>query len=214
MQPSKSQADQYLTEWWARNEQRVDEYVEVEGVRVFVPRGVFSPEPNLTNSSRQLVLALPDRLDGRALDVGTGCGIIAIHLAKRGADVTATDYDPNTLPVANQNAIANGIAHKIKVMESDLLESVTGHYSLVVANLPIVDVAWHGLVRNVEAQMQKFFTKLPDVLSQSGRCLFAFASFGDEIMLNRLLAEQPLSWRRSDESRFGVTWSVYELSRR
>jgi len=59
MQPSTTKADQYLRDRQSRNEERADEYLEVEGVRVFVPRGVFSPNLTLTNSSRQLILPLP-----------------------------------------------------------------------------------------------------------------------------------------------------------
>ncbi len=206
--------EQYLISWQTRNGQRLDEYIDLEGVRVFVPRNIFSPDPTLTNSTRQLIRALPDRLDGSALDMGTGSGILAIHLAMRGANVVATDSDLATLAVGQENSLANGFAERIRFIQSDLFDSVEGCYSLVVANLPIVDSAWQGLSRNVETQMRKFFSQLPDFLLPNGRCLLAFASFGDEAMLSRLLEDQALPWCRNDENRFGVTWSIYEIYRR
>ena len=214
MQPPMDSAEQYLSSWQTRNRQRRDELVEIEGVQVFVPRNIFSPDPTLTNSARQLILALPDRIDGPALDMGTGSGMLAIHLAKRGADVVATDSDQAALEVGKQNALANGLADNIRFIPSDLFDSVEGIYAIICANLPIVDSAWHGLSRNVESQLRKFFSQLPNFLLPNGRCLLAFASFGDEAMLGRLIAEQSLPWRRTAENRFGVTWSVYEFGKR
>ncbi|KAF8055749.1 METTL21A [Scenedesmus sp. PABB004] len=44
----------------------------------------------------------------RCLDLSAGCGLVAIVLAKLGADVTATDLEPN-LPLLRENCGANGV---------------------------------------------------------------------------------------------------------
>jgi ribosomal protein L11 methyltransferase len=68
-----------------------------------------------------------------ALDVGTGSGILAIALAKLGAEVCAIDNDPVARGVAAQNAARNGVAHRLRIGES--LDAATAQYDLVVANL-------------------------------------------------------------------------------
>jgi len=79
------------------------------------------------------------------VDVGTGSGALAItaKLEIPGAEVIATDIDPNCLKVAHQNAKTLGT--KIKFLEGNLLEPLTAKgYELtaILANLPYVPDRW------------------------------------------------------------------------
>jgi ribosomal protein L11 methyltransferase len=71
----------------------------------------------------------------RALDLGTGSGILAIALAKLGAQtVWATDIDPVALDQAHKNVMVNQVAAALQL--SDLpLERLPAPFSLIVANL-------------------------------------------------------------------------------
>jgi ribosomal protein L11 methyltransferase len=70
-----------------------------------------------------------------ALDVGTGSGILAIALAKMGADsVTALDNDPTALKVARGNVRVNGVERRIK-LANWRLDKVDESFGVVVANL-------------------------------------------------------------------------------
>jgi len=70
-----------------------------------------------------------------ALDVGTGSGILAIALAKLGAQkVWALDNDPVALKVARQNARLNRVQRKIR-LQATALNRVRHSFPLVVANL-------------------------------------------------------------------------------
>ena len=83
---------------------------------------------------QQLERAVVDRRPLRALDVGTGSGVLAIALAKLGVhDVWAVDTDPTACSVATANAAANGGAAQVHVV-SDLAD-VPGTFAVVVANL-------------------------------------------------------------------------------
>jgi methylase of polypeptide subunit release factors len=70
----------------------------------------------------------------RALDVGTGTGVLALVLAKAGAAVTATDLSPAAVECARENAGRLGLAERIEVVEADLFGE--GRYDLVVCNPP------------------------------------------------------------------------------
>jgi release factor glutamine methyltransferase len=96
--------------------------------RVLIPR----PETELL-----VELALELR-PGRALDVGTGAGAIALAIADELPDceVTATDTSPAALQVARANAERLGLAERVRLVEGSVPEGEC--FNLVTANLPYV----------------------------------------------------------------------------
>ncbi len=71
-----------------------------------------------------------------ALDMGTGTGIIAIELAKRSFDVTATDISNKAVRLAMLNIKENNV--KVNIFQSDLFDKVSGKFDLIVFNSPVV----------------------------------------------------------------------------
>lgn len=74
-------------------------------------------------------------LEGKSgLDLGTGSGILAIYMKKRGMDnVLATDISEDALRSARENAKRNQV--DITFRESDLLKNVDGKFHVVVSNI-------------------------------------------------------------------------------
>ena len=71
----------------------------------------------------------------RALDLGTGSGILAIALSKLGTqDVWATDNDPIALAEAHKNATANQTIERIRLSDAEV-EALSLPFPLLVANL-------------------------------------------------------------------------------
>lgn len=71
----------------------------------------------------------------RALDVGTGSGILAILESKLGAaTVEALDIDHNAVKVAKENCEANGVSNVI-CKQSDLIAEANGIYGFISANI-------------------------------------------------------------------------------
>ena len=79
--------------------------------------------------------ALADGTTGRALDLGTGTGYVAIALALHGWEVDAVDISPKALELAQKNAALNGVQPKI--FASNLFSSVSGPYDLIACNPPM-----------------------------------------------------------------------------
>jgi len=74
------------------------------------------------------------------LDIGTGSGILSIAAGLLGAGaVRAVDFDPVAVTVAAENVTLNGLEDKIKVMEGNLLDGVSGQADILTANI-VADV--------------------------------------------------------------------------
>jgi methylase of polypeptide subunit release factors len=73
-----------------------------------------------------------------ALDIGTGCGIQAMHAARHATRVVATDISARALEIATLNAELNGIRN-IEFRLGSLFDPVTGErFGLIVSNPPFV----------------------------------------------------------------------------
>jgi release factor glutamine methyltransferase len=74
------------------------------------------------------------------IDIGTGCGCIAIALAKNNPLVTvlAIDISYPALKIARKNVIQHEVVDRVKLLQADLIPPVSGHFDLICANLPYI----------------------------------------------------------------------------
>ncbi|MCF6293275.1 MAG: 50S ribosomal protein L11 methyltransferase [Robiginitomaculum sp.] len=82
------------------------------------------------------------------IDLGSGAGILAIAAAKTlNAKIIATDIDPETIPVAEGNALSNDVVGKIEFIIADGVDHKSlqaGVHDLVFANIlamPLIEMA-------------------------------------------------------------------------
>ncbi|PKO86166.1 MAG: methyltransferase [Betaproteobacteria bacterium HGW-Betaproteobacteria-12] len=104
----------------------------VEG-RIYPHYGVFSP---VRGEYVDLVARAPLPASGDlAFDIGTGSGILAAVLARRGVrQVLATDQDQRALACAGENIGKLGLAASVEIIKADLFPE--GQAPLVVCNPP------------------------------------------------------------------------------
>jgi len=95
--------------------------------------GVFSP---VRGEYIDLVARAPLPTDRSiAFDVGTGTGVLAAVLAKRGISrIVATDQDTRALACARENSVRLGYDRQIELVQKDMFPD--GRASLVVCNPP------------------------------------------------------------------------------
>jgi methylase of polypeptide subunit release factors len=112
---------------------------ELEGVgdsRIHPHYGVFSP---VRGEYIQLLdkAPLPKALmeESLAFDIGTGTGVLAALLAKRGVKkIVATDQDPRALICANDNIQRLGLKKYIEIQDANLFPE--GKAALIICNPP------------------------------------------------------------------------------
>ncbi len=98
---------------------------------------VLIPRPDTeTLVAAALPLIAPD---ARVLDVGTGCGAVALAIAteRPGASVTATDIDPACIALCRRNAKRLGL--RLATSVADCFVGVGGRFDVIVSNPPYVD---------------------------------------------------------------------------
>ncbi|ABF88617.1 putative protein methyltransferase HemK [Myxococcus xanthus DK 1622] len=118
------------------------------GVREFYNRPfkvdarVLIPRPETELLVEAALRMLPKDAPGRALDVCTGSGCIAISLAaeRPQATVIATDLSPDACALARENAQALGVADRVTVLQGDLFTPVPAgeRFQVVVSNPPYI----------------------------------------------------------------------------
>lgn len=102
------------------------------GDRIYPHYGVFAP---IRSEYVGLVAAAPLPAATLAFDIGTGTGVLAALLAKRGvARVLATDQDPRALACARENLARLGLSERVEVIAADLFPA--GRAPLVLCNPP------------------------------------------------------------------------------
>lgn len=76
---------------------------------------------------------------GRVLDLGTGCGIQALHAARHAGSVVGTDISHRALDFARFNAALNAPGADLTLRHGSMLEPVADErFDLVVSNPPFV----------------------------------------------------------------------------
>jgi SAM-dependent methyltransferase len=107
-----------------------------------------------------------------AFDIGTGTGVLAAVLARRGIKrVVATDVEPRALACARENVVRLGLSAQVDVVQADFFPE--GRAALVVCNPPWVPARpssplEHGIYDPESRMLRGFLAGLPAHLAPGG----------------------------------------------
>ena len=114
---------------------------ELDGLRlVSDPEDDGRPDlvQGVTAAARTLAHLLVPRRVGTALDLGTGCGVLALLMARHADRVVATDINARALEFGRRSARLSGIAN-VEWREGDWYAPVQGErFDLIACNPPYV----------------------------------------------------------------------------
>lgn len=143
------------------------------GGRIHPHFGVFAP---VRREYVDLVATtpLPAACASRSLafDIGTGTGVLAAVLARRGVDrVVATDLEPRALACARENIGQLGLADRVDVVQADLFPE--GRAALAVCNPPWIPARpsspmESGIYDPDSRMLRGFLRALPEHLEPGG----------------------------------------------
>ncbi|MFX0170044.1 MAG: HemK2/MTQ2 family protein methyltransferase [Candidatus Hodarchaeota archaeon] len=156
-----------------------------EDVWVIVKDGVYQPADDTFLLCAHLDVS-PDDL---VLEVGTGCGLVAIVAAKAGAKVVATDQSVLAVENARENISLHNLDFQIEVRQGSYFEPIRPNekFSLIAFNPPYLpstdqdpafDLAWSGGVTGREVS-NTFLTQSPNYLTKDGRLLLVHSSLAN-----------------------------------
>jgi release factor glutamine methyltransferase len=100
----------------------------------FVDEDIYEP----AEDSFLFAENLDVKADASVLDMGTGCGLLGIIAAKKGASVLAVDVNPYALRCAKKNAELNDTRSKMAFLQSDLFTSFSQNakFDVILFNAP------------------------------------------------------------------------------
>eukprot|EP00931_Biecheleriopsis_adriatica_P104703 TRINITY_DN7933_c0_g1_i1.p1 TRINITY_DN7933_c0_g1~~TRINITY_DN7933_c0_g1_i1.p1 ORF type:complete len:607 (+),score=103.32 TRINITY_DN7933_c0_g1_i1:69-1823(+) len=139
-QPAKTLLESKSYDKWVDDHEKRTETTAVwqGGMYFVVHPTVFMP--NIT----QYFMKHGDRFypkGGSMLDVGTGCGVVAIHAARAGVKyVLATDIVPASPACVLENAQQNGVADKVESRLSDVFSGIRSDekFDVIFWNYPFI----------------------------------------------------------------------------
>jgi methylase of polypeptide subunit release factors len=153
--------------------------------RIHPHYGVFSP---VRGEYIELVAKAPLPADCRlAFDIGTGTGVLAAVLARRGvARVVATDNDARAIDCAADNIRRLGLASTVEVVAADLFPP--GQAQLIVCNPPWLPgragTALERAVYDPDSRMlQGFLTGLAARLAAGGEGWLILSDLAEQLGL-------------------------------
>lgn len=174
-------------EWWIASD-----HDALSGVRPLPHDHVLG----VGGASRTLAALVPPGPVDRALDLGSGCGIVTLVLATVAREVVATDLSARACWCTALTAAMNGV--RVEVRQGSLLEPVAGeHFDLVASNPPfVITPRVPGLDRFEyrdggvvgDAIVERLVRDVPGVLAPEGRAVMLgnWESHGDVTGLDRV----------------------------
>lgn len=147
--------------------------IPATGGRIHPHYGVFAPiRREYVDLVAQAPLPALLTSSSVAFDIGTGTGVLAAVLARRGIRrVVATDQDPRALACARENLERLGLALRVDVVQADLFPE--GRAALVLCNPPWVPARpssplEHGIYDPESRMLRGFLSGLAAHLDPGG----------------------------------------------
>jgi release factor glutamine methyltransferase len=162
------------------------------------------------------------------LEIGTGCGLLALACAYHGADVLCTDINPFAVQLTRQNIERNRtvLKGKIEIRQGDLFSVVKNHerFDLIFFNPPYLPTkknertdGWFTIATDGGPTglrlTKRFLHGLRMYLRPEGAAYFIFSSLSNRSLLEKYLKNERFSATIITSHRYdGEDLDVYRIT--
>lgn len=168
-----------------------------KGLTIEIHPEVYEP----AEDTFQLIEAVEVKEGDTVLEIGTGCGIVALECVRIGADVICSDLNPYAVTLAKQNYLINkpSLKGSFEIRQGDLFSVINRdeRFDVIIFNPPYLptqpedriggtgwfDIATDGGVDGLELT-KRFIEGLSKHLKKTGHAYFVFSSLSDRKKLD------------------------------
>jgi release factor glutamine methyltransferase len=176
-----------------------------------------------------LIDAINIKKNESVLEIGTGCGIIALDCACRGANVICTDINPYAVDLARENYSRNNsiIKGNFEVRKGDLFTPIKDdeEFGIIIFNPPYLptkkdelidesgwfDIATNGGIDGLKFTKQ-YIDNLDNFLIEDGSAYFVFSSLSNRKILENYIDKRNFDFIVASKMRFNDEMlSIYKI---
>lgn len=184
-----------------------DHLVNFHGLSIKVNSGIFHPKFFLSTQVLVKYFQKNEVSNKVIVELGCGTGAFSCWAAKQGAQVIASDINPNAVENAKENAVLNKL--KIESFESDLFENLHQYdFDYVVVNPPYypnepINAAEKAWFCGEEFEyFQRLFKQLSDSCKWKN-AIMVLSEDCDIAMISKLANQNNLDFKKDWET---ITW--------
>lgn len=163
-------------------------------IELEVPENVYYPREDSELLAK--IIEKADIKSKAALEIGCGCGFLAVLMVKAGANVTAADIDKKAVETTKANAKQNSV--HVNCFVSDLFSNIKGRFDAIVFNPPYLpvekgenDPAYSGGKTGRET-IERFIESSVNYLAPGGMVMLVISSLTGEQETIELFEKQGL----------------------
>jgi tRNA1Val (adenine37-N6)-methyltransferase len=166
-----------------------------DGLKIIQKKGYY----RYSQDSLQLVDFADVKKNDAIIDLGTGCGVMALMLAKRrlGRKIVGLEIQKELAEIARKNIRLNRFQEKIEIVDGDIREInrpfAPNSFDYVITNPPYIEaragtrssgsknaIARHEILCNMDDALQAMKYLLKSL--RRGACVYPAARFGELIL--------------------------------
>jgi release factor glutamine methyltransferase len=152
--------------------------------------------------------------DDAVLDVGTGCGILAVLVAEKAKRVVAVDVNPYAIECAIKNAQTNRMKEKIEFRRGDLFQPIKENesFNVILFNSPYLpsepdeEKSWIGKAwaggPDGRRVIDRFIMDAPNFLADGGKIQLVQSSLSGVDKTIRMFNERNLQAKVAAQVKF------------
>lgn len=168
-------------------------WLEIDDLKLLIHPAVYPPSEDTFALLQVLESELKKDKLSRGLELGCGCGILTVYMARSLDEVIAVDINPYAVRCTLLNAYLNGVSRKVKVFRGNLFSPIKrgDKFDLIVFNSPYLppEKAHIDDIHGGLPLIARFLKMAKSYLTSQGRIIFTCSTLTPETKVMILLTD-------------------------